>query len=44
MRWHPKIGKWSTVGELPELAILLGRTRDEGIPDPDDGVPDPDQD
>ena len=46
MRWHPKIGKWSTVGELPELATALatalGRTRDDGIPDPDDGVPDPD--
>ncbi|WP_306397099.1 tubulin-like doman-containing protein [Telluria beijingensis] len=42
MRWHPKIGKWSTVGELPELAAALGGTRDEGIPDPDDGVPDPD--
>jgi len=41
MRWHPKIGKWSTVGELPELAGALGGTRDEGIPDPDDGVPDP---
>ena len=41
MRWHPKIGKWSTVGELPELAAVLGRKRDEGIPDPDDGVPDP---
>ena len=41
MRWHPKIGKWSTVGELPELAVALGGTQDEGIPDPDDGVPDP---
>jgi len=43
MRWHPKIGKWSTVGELPELAAALGGSRHEGIPDPDDGVPDPDQ-
>lgn len=41
MRWHPKIGKWSTVGELPELAAALGGARDQGIPDPDDGVPDP---
>jgi len=41
MRWHPKIGKWSTVGELPELAAVLGGRRDEGILDPDDGVPDP---
>lgn len=41
MRWHPKIGKWSTVGELPELAAALGGAQDEGIPDPDDGVPDP---
>ena len=41
MRWHPKIGKWSTVGELPELAAALGGTQDDAIPDPDDGVPDP---
>ena len=41
MRWHPKIGKWSTVGELPELAAVLGGRRNEGILDPDDGVPDP---
>lgn len=41
MRWHPKIGKWSTVGELPELAAALGGPHDDAIPDPDDGVPDP---
>ena len=41
MRWNPKIGKWSTVGALPELAAVLGAGRDDGIPDPDDGVPDP---
>lgn len=41
MRWHPKIGKWSTVGELPELAAVLEKSRDDAIPDPDDGVPDP---
>jgi len=41
MRWHPRIGKWSTVGELPELAAALGGTQDDAIPDPDDGVPDP---
>ncbi|WP_020651735.1 tubulin-like doman-containing protein [Massilia niastensis] len=37
MRWDPRLGKWSTVGALPELAALLGTA----IPDPDDGVPDP---
>ena len=41
MRWNPKIGKWSTIGALPELAPVLGAGRDDGIPDPDDGVPDP---
>jgi hypothetical protein len=41
MRWNPKIGKWSTVGALPELFAALGTGRDDGIPDPDDGVPDP---
>jgi hypothetical protein len=41
MRWHPKIGKWSTVGELPELAAVLNGPATDTIPDPDDGVPDP---
>lgn len=44
MRWHPRIGKWSTVGELPELAVALGGAQgaqNDGIPDPDDGIPDP---
>lgn len=40
MRWNPKLGKWSTVGTLPELAAALGRH--DGVPDPDDGIPDPD--
>jgi hypothetical protein len=45
MAWNPKLDKWSTVGALPELAVLL----DDAIPDPDDagvgrasdGIPDP---
>lgn len=45
MRWHPRTGKWSTVGELPELAqalaTALGAPPDDAVPDPDDGIPDP---
>ena len=43
MRWNPRLGKWSTVGALPELAATLGNARADGIPDPEanDGVPDP---
>jgi len=41
MRWNPKIGKWSTIGALPELSVVLNAGREDGIPDPDDGVPDP---
>ena len=37
MHWNPRLDKWKTVGELPELAALL----DGAIPDPDDGIPDP---
>jgi hypothetical protein len=37
MQWNPKADKWKTVGEIPELAAVLG----EAIPDPDDGIPDP---
>ncbi|MGH8853901.1 MAG: DUF4339 domain-containing protein, partial [Telluria sp.] len=44
MAWNPKLDKWSTIGALSELAVLLG----EAIPDPDDagaggadGIPDP---
>lgn len=37
MAWNPRVDKWKTVGEMPELAPLL----DDAIPDPDDGIPDP---
>jgi len=37
MQWNPRLDKWKTVAELPELAALL----DGAIPDPDDGIPDP---
>ncbi len=37
MLWNPRLDKWKTVGELPELAGGL----DAAIPDPDDGIPDP---
>ncbi|MEO7496670.1 MAG: tubulin-like doman-containing protein [Massilia sp.] len=37
MQWNPKLDKWRTVGELPELAQLLAHA----IPDPDDDIPDP---
>ncbi len=37
MQWNPKLGKWKTVGEIPELAGAGA----EAIPDPDDGIPDP---
>jgi hypothetical protein len=37
MQWNPRLDKWKTVGEIPELA----GGRDAAIPDPDDGIPDP---
>jgi hypothetical protein len=37
MQWNPKLDKWKTIGELPELASLSGAA----IPDPDDAIPDP---
>jgi hypothetical protein len=37
MQWDPKADRWKTIGEMPELAVLLGAA----IPDPDDQVPDP---
>jgi len=37
MAWNPRLDKWKTVGEIPELAGALDST----IPDPDDGIPDP---
>jgi hypothetical protein len=37
MQWNPKLDKWKTIGELPELAALPGAA----IPDPDDAIPDP---
>jgi hypothetical protein len=37
MQWNPKLDKWKTIADLPELAVLLGAA----IPDPDDQVPDP---
>jgi hypothetical protein len=37
MQWNPRLDKWKTVGEMPELAAGL----DVAIPDPDDGIPDP---
>ncbi|ALK98713.1 hypothetical protein AB595_02615 [Massilia sp. WF1] len=37
MQWNPRLDKWKTIGEVPELA----GTFDTAIPDPDDGIPDP---
>jgi hypothetical protein len=37
MQWNPRLDKWKTVGEIPELAGGL----DSAIPDPDDTIPDP---
>jgi hypothetical protein len=37
MQWNPRLDKWKTVGEIPELAGGF----DTAIPDPDDGIPDP---
>jgi hypothetical protein len=37
MQWNPKLDKWKTIADLPELAALLGAA----IPDPDDEIPDP---
>ena len=37
MQWNPRLDKWKTVGEIPELAGGI----DAAIPDPDDGIPDP---
>jgi hypothetical protein len=37
MQWNPRLDKWKTVGEIPELAGAF----DTAIPDPDDGIPDP---
>jgi hypothetical protein len=37
MQWNPRLDKWKTVGEIPELA----GAGEPAIPDPDDGIPDP---
>ena len=37
MQWNPRLDKWKTIGEVPELAGAF----DTAIPDPDDGIPDP---
>jgi hypothetical protein len=37
MQWNPRLDKWKTVGEMPELAANF----DVAIPDPDDAIPDP---
>jgi hypothetical protein len=37
MQWNPKADKWQRIGDLPELAALLGAA----IPDPEDDIPDP---
>jgi hypothetical protein len=37
MQWNPRLDKWKTVGEMPELAAA----GEPAIPDPDDGIPDP---
>jgi hypothetical protein len=37
MAWNPRVDKWKTVSDIPELAVA----HDAAIPDPDDGVPDP---
>jgi hypothetical protein len=37
MQWNPRLDKWKTVGEMPELAAHA----DTAIPDPDDAIPDP---
>ena len=38
MQWNPKLDKWKTAGDMPELAGLF----DDAIPDPDNEIPDPD--
>jgi hypothetical protein len=39
MAWNPRVDKWKTVGDIPELAALV---REPAIPDPDDAaIPDP---
>lgn len=38
MQWNPKVDKWKTAGDMPELADLFG----DAIPDPDNDIPDPD--
>jgi len=38
MAWNPRVDKWKTVGDIPELAVLA---HEPAIPDPDD-IPDPD--
>jgi hypothetical protein len=37
MQWNPRLDKWKTIGEMPELAPSF----DAAIPDPDDAIPDP---
>ena len=37
MQWNPRLDKWKTIGEMPELAAVF----DAAVPDPDDGIPDP---
>jgi len=38
MQWNPKMDKWKTAGDMPELAALFH----DAIPDPDNEIPDPD--
>jgi hypothetical protein len=40
MAWNPRMDKWKTVGEMPELAPALAALQ-PAIPDPDDAIPDP---
>jgi hypothetical protein len=37
MQWNPRLDKWKTIGEMPELAAAF----DAAVPDPDDAIPDP---
>lgn len=37
MQWNPKVDKWKSAGDMPELAGLF----DSAIPDPDNDIPDP---
>ena len=37
MQWNPKVDKWQSAGQMPELAPLFHHA----IPDPDDDIPDP---